>query len=255
MYSSPKQVRELIRQEKITSNTSKILPGYEQANLVILPYEDAYDFMRFCIRNPKPCPLLEVCDKGSPAPSSFIGKDIDLRTDLPLYRIYRNGQLTDKVKNIRSLWNNDMVAFLIGCSFSFDNALTKADIKLKHIENNSNISMYNTNIKCQTAGKFSGNLVVSMRNMPKQDLEKAIEISSRFPLSHGKPIHIGKAEDIGINNISQPDYGDAVPINEGDITAFWACGVTPQAIAMNSKTPFMITHEPGHMLITDNKSL
>ncbi|MGE7690086.1 putative hydro-lyase [Lysinibacillus sp. NPDC097214] len=248
----PNEIRKLIRNQEISGPTSGMSIGFTQANLVILKKEHAFDFLLFCQRNPKPCPLLDVTEPGSFIPSK-IAKNADIRKDIPKYRIYRDGILTEEVLDITDYWEEDMVGFLIGCSFTFETPLLEAGIPIRHIQENCNVPMYKTNIACEKAGVFEGPTVVSMRPMTPEDAIRAIQITSRFPNVHGAPIHIGSPEQIGIMDISKPDFGDAVSIKPGEIPVFWACGVTPQAVAMESKPSIIITHAPGHMLITDIK--
>ncbi|MBM7607473.1 uncharacterized protein YcsI (UPF0317 family) [Lysinibacillus composti] len=248
----PNEIRQMIRKQEITGPTAGMSIGYTQANLAILKKEHAFDFLLFCQRNPKPCPILDVTEPGSFIPAR-IAKSGDIRKDVPKYRIYRDGIFTEEVLDITDYWEDDMVAFLIGCSFTFETPLLEADIPIRHIEENCNVPMYKTNIPCEKAGVFEGPTVVSMRPMTAEDAIRAIQITSRFPNVHGAPIHIGNPEQIGITDISKPDFGDAVTIKPGEIPVFWACGVTPQAVAMESKPSIMITHAPGHMLITDIK--
>ena len=249
---SPREIRNLIRSGKFERPTAGVAPGHVQANLAILPKELSFDFLLFCQRNPKPCPIIEVLEPGevevkSTAPNS------DIRTDIPLYRIYENGILTEEVTDIKKYWRNDLVSFLLGCSFSFETALMNAGIPLSHYENGTNVSMFETNIKTIPAGRFSGPMVVSMRAIPKDKVIKSVQVTSRFPSVHGSPIHIGNPEELGINDISKPDFGDPTEFNGNETPVFWACGVTPQAVAMEAKLPFMITHSPGHMFVTDLK--
>ncbi|MDK2798472.1 MAG: hypothetical protein PWQ70_91 [Clostridiales bacterium] len=245
-----KDIRNQIRLGKIRQPTSGMAKGAVQTNLVILPKEQAFDFLLFCQRNPKPCPLLEVTDVGNWEPKR-IAPGADIRTDVPKYRIYKDGILEQEVDNLVSIWRDDFVAFLLGCSFTFENALLNAGIPVRHIEQGCNVPMYVTNIQCEPAGIFQGPMVVSMRPIKREKLVKAIQVTSRFPAVHGGPIHIGWPELIGIEDIGKPSFGDPVQIREGEIPVFWACGVTPQAVAMKAKPPLMITHAPGHMFITD----
>jgi uncharacterized protein YcsI (UPF0317 family) len=224
--------------------------GYAQANLVILPKEWAYEFLLFCQRNPKPCPLLEVTEVGSPRPAR-LAPDADLRTDLPKYRLYRRGELEAEVREITEHWRDDFVAFLLGCSFTFEAALLAAGIPVRHIEEGCNVPMFITNIECVPAGRFHGPMVVTMRPIPQQKVVRAVQVTGRYPAVHGAPVHIGDPSAIGIDELSKPDFGDAVAIKEGEPPVFWACGVTPQAVAMKVKPDFMITHAPGHMFISD----
>lgn len=252
MVEDVKKIREEIRAGNWTKPTTGLAKGYTQANLVILPKKYAYDFLLFCVRNPKSCPLLEVTDEGSPVPK-LLAPDADLRTDLPKYRIYRNGNVVDEVYHISNYWSDDFVSFLIGCSFTFENALLNSNIPIRYIEEGCNVSMYRTNITSNPAGVFKGPMVVSMRPMKASDVVRAVRITSRFTSVHGAPVHIGDPSEIGIKDLSKPNFGDPVTIYEGEIPVFWACGVTPQAAIMESKPEIVITHAPGHMFITDIK--
>lgn len=250
MNQDVETIRMAIRQGKWSKPTTGLAPGFTQANLVILPKRYAYDFLLFCVRNPKPCPLLEVTDTGSPVPRQT-APEADLRTDLPKYRIYRKGVLEDEVTDISGYWSDDFVSFLLGCSFTFEKALLQSGIPIRHIDEGCNVSMYRTHIPCHPAGMFKGPMVVSMRPMKSRDVIRAVQITSRFPSVHGAPVHIGHPEEIGIRDLTQPDFGDPVTVYEGEVPVFWACGVTPQAVAMASKPDLMITHAPGHMFMTD----
>ena len=250
LTTSPKELRLQIREGELSRNTSGMAPGHIQANLVILPRDLAFDFLLFCHRNPKSCPLLEVVEGGSYQPVES-APGADLRTDLARYRIYRSGRLEAEEENIARYWREDLVSFLLGCSFTFESALLRAGIPLRHIERETNVSMYITSIQTTPAGMFSGPMVVSMRPISRSNIVRAVQVTSRFPAAHGAPVHIGDPEAIGIDDISRPDMGDAVEIREGEVPVFWACGVTPQAVAMSSKPSLMITHSPGHMFITD----
>jgi uncharacterized protein YcsI (UPF0317 family) len=253
---TPKEIRQAIRQARYTGGTAGLAPGYVQANLVILPQAQAYDFLVFCQRNPKPCPLIEVTDPGNPEPAG-VAPGADVRTDVPRYRIYREGKLEAEVTDIVTEWREDFVAFLLGCSFTFEWALLEAGIPLWHVEQGKNVAMWRTSIECRPAGAFHGPMVVSMRPIPSSQLSKAVTASARFPGAHGAPIHIGDPATLGIKDIARPDWGDPQQFKPGDVPVFWACGVTPQAVALASKPPFMLTHSPGHMFITDlpNSSL
>ena len=233
-----------------TGPTAGLAPGNVQANLVILPRTLAHDFLRFAQANPKPCPVLAVGDPGDPTLPG-LARDLDLRTDLPRYRVWRDGVLVDEPTDIKALWRDDLVSFPIGCSFSFEQALIEDGIEIRHISCAANVPMYRTNIPTVPAGPFHGPLVVSMRPMRPADAIRAIQITSRFPAVHGAPVHIGLPEAIGITDINLPDYGDAVPIRPGELPVFWACGVTPQAVIAAVRPEFCITHAPGAMLITD----
>jgi uncharacterized protein YcsI (UPF0317 family) len=227
-----------------------LAPGNVQANLVILPKDLANDFLRFAQANPRPCPVLGVTEVGSPH-LPMLGADLDLRTDLPRYRVWRNGELVAEPTDISDLWRDDLVGFAIGCSFSFEEALIEDGIEVRHITRDCNVPMYRTNVDCVPAGVFHGKLVVSMRPMKPADAIRAVQITSRFPSVHGAPVHIGLPELIGIKDIAKPEYGDAVPVGADELPVFWACGVTPQSVIASAKPEFCITHAPGSMLITD----
>ena len=243
-------MRAKIRSGEWQGPTAGCCDGYVQANLVILPQALAYDFLVFCHRNPKPCPLLEVTDPGD-AEAKTVAPGADLRTDLPKYRVYRGGELAQEVTDLLGVWRDDLVAFLLGCSFTFDVALQRAGVPVRHLEEGKNVSMYITNRSCRSAGVFSGPLVVSMRPIPASLIPRAVEVTARFPLAHGAPVQVADPEAIGIIDLSHPDFGDPVSIRPGEHPVFWACGVTPQAVAMHAKPELMITHAPGHMFITD----
>jgi uncharacterized protein YcsI (UPF0317 family) len=246
-------VRLAARSGALDVPTCGVAPGYVQGNLAILPHEHAEDFLRFCQANPKPCPLIGVGEKGSPAIPA-LGADIDIRTDIPRYRVWRDGMLADEPRDLKTVWRDDLVSFVLGCSFSFEEALLAADVPLRHIERGTNVPMYRTNIPTQRAGCFHGPLVVSMRPMKPADAIRAVQITSRLPSVHGAPIHLGLPEEIGIKDIAKPDYGDPVSIARGELPVFWACGVTPQAAIAAARIPFAITHAPGFMLVTDLKN-
>lgn len=250
----PQQVKDLIRSGEIDYQTSGMCNGYAQANLCILPKEYAFDFLLFCMRNPKPCPILEVGDVGS-REIKTMAQYGDICTDFPKYRIWKNGVLEKEVTDISEYWQDDFVYFLIGCSFSFESELLEADVPVRHIEENRNVPMFNTNIALEPAGKFHGNMVVSMRPIPDELVVKAVNVTAAMPRVHGAPVHIGNPEAIGIEDIFSPDYGDSVTINEGETPVFWACGVTPQNAVIQSKPPIAMTHSPGHMFITDVKNV
>jgi uncharacterized protein YcsI (UPF0317 family) len=242
-----------VRRGEIAGATAGIAFGYVQANLAILPKALADDFFRFCHFNPKPCPLLAASEPGDPRLPT-LGEDLDIRTDLPLYRVWRNGVLVEEVPDIKALWRDDLVAFLIGCSHSFEEALIDNDIPMRHIDQGRTVPMYRTNIQTTPAGPFHGPVVVSMRPLKPVDAIRAVQITTRFPDVHGAPLHIGKPEMIGIRDIAKPDYGDSVEVKDDELPVFWACGVTPQSVIATVKPDFCITHAPGHMLITDLKN-
>lgn len=233
-----------------TGPTSELAPGYAQANLVVLPQRYALDFVRFCVRNPGPCPLLEVTDTGSPHPDA-LAVDADLRTDIPRYRVFRSGECIDEPTDISPYWRDDLVAFLLGCSFTFDWALAAAGLPPAHQEQGKNVPMYITDRSCIDAGPFRGPLVVSMRPFAPNDILRVTEITARFPAMHGAPVHIGDPAALGIANLDAPDFGDAVSIKTDEVPVFWACGVTPQAVVQNVRPSLAIFHSPGHMFITD----
>ncbi|WP_088007297.1 putative hydro-lyase [Indiicoccus explosivorum] len=251
--SSPAELRALIREGKWAAPTSGAANGFIQANLAVLPKELAFDFLLFCQRNPKSCPLIDVTDMGSFTPA-LSAPSADLRTDLPKYRIYRNGELAEERDEVRDLWTEDMVGFLIGCSFTFEEALIANGIPMRHNEEGCNVPMFRTSIPTVKAGGFEGPTVVSMRPIKEEDVVRAVQVTSRFPDVHGAPVQIGNPGKIGITDLNRPDFGDAVTIRDGEVPVFWACGVTPQAVAMHVKPELMITHAPGHMFITDLKS-
>ncbi len=242
--------RAAIRAGEWTRHTSGLADDHVQGNLVILPKAQADDFLRFCQRNPKPCPLLAVTEPGQPGVPQ-LGADIDLRTDLPRYRVWRHGELVDEPTDVRDLWRDDLVSFVIGCSFSFEQALLDAGLPIRHIEQKRNVPMYRTNIATTPAGPFSGPMVVSMRPMRAAAVIRAIQVTSRFPDVHGAPVHLGDPRLIGITDLGRPDYGDPVDVLPDEIPVFWACGVTPQAAITQARPEFCITHAPGAMLITD----
>jgi uncharacterized protein YcsI (UPF0317 family) len=243
-------VRAAIREGRFRGQTGGLAPGYLQGNVAILPAALALDFARFCQRNPKPCPLVGVSDTGDPMLPT-LGRDIDIRTDVPSYNIYRNGALAEQRSQIDDLWQDDSVAFILGCSFSFEEALAAADVPLRHVETNRTVPMYRTSIACVPAGPFRGDTVVSMRPMTPADAIRAVEVTSRYPMTHGTPLHIGDPAEIGIADIDRADWGDAVEIRQNEIPVFWACGVTPQNVVLGAGLELCITHTPGSMLITD----
>ncbi len=242
--------RRAIRRGEWDSHTSGLAPGYAQGNLAILPESLASDFLRFCQRNPKPCPLLAVSEPGDPLLPT-LGEDVDIRSDVPRYRIWRDGQLVEEVSDIRAHWRADLVSFVLGCSFSFEHALIEAGIPLRHVAEGKNVAMYKTNIATRPAGPFHGPMVVSMRPMTAANAIRAVQITARVPAVHGAPVHLGDPALIGIADIERPDFGDAVAVTPGELPVFWACGVTPQAVVMAAAPEFCITHAPGYMLITD----
>jgi len=244
------EVRVACRRGELRGPTPGLALGFVQANLVVLPREWAFDFLLFCQRNPKPCPVLDVTEPGDHE-AKFGAPGSDLRTDLPAYRVWRDGELIEEATDITPHWRDDLVSFVIGCSFTFENALLAAGVPVRHIEQGVNVPMYRTNIACRSAGRFSGPMVVSMRPMVPAQAVRATRICSRFPRAHGAPVHFGDPTAIGIRDITRPDFGDAVKIRDGEVPVFWACGVTPQAALMAAKPPLALTHKPGHMFLTD----
>ena len=253
--SAPEQgsiarARAAIRSGEFTSHTSGLARDHVQGNVVILPKAQADDFLRYCRLNPKPCPVLAVSQPGDPMLPK-LGADIDIRTDVPRYRVWRRGELVDEPTDLRALWRDDLVTFVIGCSFSFEQALLDSGLSLRHVDQNRNVAMYRTNIATESAGPFHGPMVVSMRPLKAKAAIRAIQITSRFPDVHGAPVHLGDPSLIGITDLSKPHYGDAVDVMPDELPVFWACGVTPQAAIAQAKPEFCITHAPGAMLITD----
>ncbi len=249
-YDTPEQLRKDIRKEIWTKPTSGLLRGFIQTNVVILPSIHASDFEQFCISNHKSCPIIEILKPGNPHPSTS-AQQADIRTDIPRYNIYRNGEFEKESLNVTNLWENHFVTFLLGCSFSFEYALQNAGITIKHQQLEKNVAMYVTNIQTVTCQNFSGPMVVSMRPIATSKIQETIAITTLFPNNHGAPIHVGDPSIIGINDFEHPEYGDFTEVSPGETPVFWACGVTPQVIALNAKPSLMITHTPGHMFLTD----
>ncbi|MEM7438262.1 MAG: putative hydro-lyase [Pseudomonadota bacterium] len=247
---SSQAIRRLIRAGEHVSHSAGLAPGKLQCNLAILPEDHALDFLRFCQRNPKPCPVVGVGDTGDPMLPT-LGRDIDIRTDVPCYRVFRDGEYAEEVTDITHLWSNDLVAVALGCSFTFENAFQRAGIPVRHIEMGRNVPMYRTSIKLSPAGPFSGEMVVTMRPLRTDQIDDAKTISGKYPQAHGAPIAIGDPSNIGISDLNRPDYGDPVDVRPGEVPVFWACGVTPQNVLRAAKLPLCVTHAPGHMLITD----
>lgn len=249
-YASPADLRAACRRGEFSGHTSGHVPRHVQGNVVILPRDDAHDFLRYCQRNPKPCPVLAVGEPGDPALPT-LGEGIDMRRDLPRYRVWRDGTLVDEPAEISALWRDDFVSVVLGCSFSFEQALMDEGIRLRHVEQGRNVAMFRTSIATVAAGRFHGPLVVTMRPLVAADAIRAVQITSRYPAVHGAPVHLGDAALIGIRDLAKPDYGDAVEVMPDEIPVFWACGVTPQAALVQARLPLAITHAPGSMLVTD----
>jgi uncharacterized protein YcsI (UPF0317 family) len=248
--SSAAVARAAIRAGQVDGHTSGLAGRHVQGNLVILPASWAGEFLQYCQANPKPCPLLAVTEPGEWSLPT-LGDDIDIRTDVPRYRVWRYGDLINEPTDIRALWRDDLVSFVIGCSFSFEQALADEGVPLRHVEQGRNVAMYRSSLPTVPAGRFSGPMVVSMRPLRAEDAKRAAEITARYPRVHGAPVHIGDPAEIGITNIHRPDYGDSVEIRDDEVPVFWACGVTPQAALAAARPEFCITHAPGAMLITD----
>jgi len=249
-HATGAEIRRRARAGELIGPTAGLALGFVQANLVVVPKELAFDFLLFCQRNPKPCPLLDVTEPGDSEPRQA-APGADLRTDLPRYRVFKNGDMVEEPTDLNNHWRDDLVGFLIGCSFTFESALLEAGLPVRHIETGVNVPMYRTNIACRPAGIFHGPMVVSMRPMTPHQALQAARVCSRFPRAHGAPVHFGNPGAIGVSDLGRPDFGDPVPINAGEVPVFWACGVTPQAVAVEAKPPLLITHKPGHMFVTD----
>jgi uncharacterized protein YcsI (UPF0317 family) len=246
-----RELRDLIRKGEWTTPTSGAAQGYVQANLVMMPQAQAFHFLLFCVRNPKPCPILDVLEPGTVEPA--IAPDADLRSDLPRYRVFENGEFKKEVEDVGAFFEDDMVSFLLGCSFSFENAMLATGLPIRNMEEDKNVSMYVTNIPCRSAGPFSAPMVVSMRPMTPEQAVRAVQVTTRFHLTHGAPVHFGDPQKIGIKDIDAPEFGDPVTIKPGEIPVFWACGVTSQLAATSAPIDRVITHSPGHMLVSDLK--
>jgi uncharacterized protein YcsI (UPF0317 family) len=247
---SATEIRALIRSGIHQGHTAGLAPGKLQCNLAILPEAYALDFLRFCQRNPKPCPVVGVSETGDPKLPT-LGHDIDIRTDVPKYRVFRDGVLSEEVSDINDLWADDLVTVALGCSFTFENALMRAGIPVRHIEQGRNVPMFRSNIALRPAGPFGGEMVITMRPIPEGRVDDAHAISARFPQAHGAPIATGDPAALGIASLDAPDYGDPVEVRAGEVPVYWACGVTPQNVLLQAKLPLCITHSPGHMLISD----
>ncbi|MBC6451976.1 MAG: putative hydro-lyase [Hormoscilla sp. SP5CHS1] len=250
--STAAEVRSRARSGELSAPTPGLAPGYVQANLVVLPKSLAFDFLLFCQRNPKPCPVLDVTDVGNPEPR-LVAPGSDLRTDLPRYRVFQQGELIEETTDIRKIWRDDLVAFLIGCSFTFEAAMLKAGLPVRHLDEGKNVPMYRTTIPCVSAGSFAGRLVVSMRPLSPAQAIQAVQLTTPYTKAHGAPVHLGDPAAIGITQLDAPDFGDAVTLRDGEIPVFWACGVTTQATIGQTQPELAITHAPGHMFVTDLK--
>jgi len=251
--ADPRAVRLAARSGAFAGVTAGLAPGHVQGNVCILPRAFAEDFRRYCERNPKPCPLIGVSEPGDPRLPE-LGQDLDIRSDVPRYRVFRDGVLAGEVADVSDLWTNDMVAFVIGCSFSFEEALIDAGIPLRYVSQGKNVAMYLTSIQTEPSGPFRGPMAVSMRPLVAADAIRAIQITSRFPRAHGAPVHIGKPDLIGISDLDRPFAGDRIDVGPDELPVFWACGITPQAAVLRARPPICITHAPGHMLVTDRRN-
>lgn len=249
----PKEIRALIRKGEFRDHTMKIAEGYTQANMAVVPKKYALEFMIFCQRNPRPCPVLEVTEPGI-STLQFLSDNADLKTDIPQYRVFKNGECIDEPFDVKAYWRDDLVAFLLGCSATFDHVLSAAGIELRHFEEEKVPSVYITNVECETAGPFKSPLVVSERPIKIRQLNQVIQITSRYPLMHGAPVHVGNPKRIGIEDMSKVDWGEPSVVLEDEIACFWACGVTPQTAAVNAKLDLMITHYPAKMFISDRRN-
>lgn len=250
LLADARDARRAIRRGEWRGHTSGLAPAHVQGNLVVLPGDLAFDFLRFCQANPKPCPLLAVSEPGARGLST-LGADLDVAADVPRYRVFEDGVLTAEVADVSHLWRDDFVSFVLGCSFSFEAALIEAGIPLRHVAQGRNVAMFRTDIATVPAGPFHGSMVVSMRPMVAADAIRAVQVTARMPAVHGAPVHLGDPSLIGIADLGRPDYGDPVEVAPGEIPVFWACGVTPQAVVAAARPSLCITHAPGHMLITD----
>lgn len=248
--TSPADLRAAARRGTWRGTTGGHCAGYQQANLVILPQEVAAEFAAFCTRNPVPCPLIEITPPGDPEPT-HAAPGADLRTDLPGYRVYRNGVLAEQRGDIRDLWQDELVAFLLGCSLTVEHALIEAGVPVRNVALGTMVPMFVSNLSCVPAGRFRGPMVVSMRPIPAAQVDLVRALSARYPHAHGAPVHVGAPEAIGIADLDRPDYGEPVPIHANEVPVFWGCGVTPQAVAIAAGVDFMITHEPAQMFVTD----
>lgn len=250
-YSLPAELRRAIREQRCTGPTAGLARGYAQANLVILPAQYADDFATFCRRNPRPCPLIAQTEPGNPCPTD-VAPDSDLRTDVPRYRVFLNGEpQSEEPLDIRSLWRDDFVAFLLGCSFTFEDALIKANLTPRHVLEGRNVPMFRTSLACEPAGPFKGPLVVSMRPYTAEQVANVVRITEQFSSMHGGPVHIGDPQVLGITDLARPDFGDAVTIRDDEIPMFWACGVTPQLALAAARPEICVTHSPGCMFVMD----
>src|SRR2546422_4396935 len=248
--NDPREVRRAIRRGEHSGHTAGLAPGYVQGNVCILSREYAEEFVLFCERNPKPCPLLAASQPGE-AQLPTLGEDLDIRTDVPRYRVFRDGEPVADVGDIRALWREDLVAFVLGCSFSFEQALLEAGLRLRYVEEGKNGPMCRPSIDTAPAGRLSGQPGACNRPSQPADAIRAIEITSRYPRVHGAPGHVGRPDLIGIEDLARPWAGDPTEVREDELPLFWACGITPQSVVLEARPSLCITHAPGHMLVTD----
>ncbi len=246
---TPHVFRQHVRTGEFTGHTSGVCDGFLQANILIVPSRVASDFHRYCTSNPRPCPLVSVSKLGEPSLPE-LGKYIDIRTDLPGYRIFADGNVAE-ASDIADVWRDDLVTFALGCSFTFERVLLNNGIHLWHVENGRNVAMYRTNMMTEPVGPFSGPMVVSMRPIGRDMIKKTIRICGDFPNAHGAPVHWGDPSAIGIDDLDAPEWGDTAPVAEGEVPVFWACGVTSQVSLEKADLDFCISHKPGCMLVTD----
>ena len=241
----------LFRTGQYTGRTSSFSQGYVQGSLYILPEEYALDFATYCHRNPKACPLLAIGLVGDPY-LPVLGQDLDVRTDVPRYRVMQDGEVIDEPTDIRNLWRDDFVSFVVGCSFSFEHALTMSGVSLRECARGDNVVMYQTNIDTFPAGPFGGKLIVTMRPLVPAQAIQAIQVTSHFQNSHGAPVHIGVPEHIGISDLESPLFNAKPPqMRPDELPVFWACGVTALFAVKHARPSMCIMHKPGSMVIAD----
>jgi len=243
-------IRTSIRNSEYLGCTSGLAPNLVQGNLVIMEESYANEFIQYCRQNPKPCPVIGVSKAGDVSIPELCD-DLDIRVDVPEYCIFQNGELKGSVPHIKGYWNENMVSIVLGCSFSFEDALIQAGLNVRNIDMGVNVSMFETNVATQATENFSGNMVVSMRPYKQSQIEQVVETTEPFTMAHGAPVHIGNPEGIGVTELNNPQYGSPVTIKEDEIPVFWGCGVTTQKAIEQAQLPLVITHAPGKMLITD----
>ncbi|WP_280461431.1 D-glutamate cyclase family protein [Nocardia carnea] len=242
----PRELRKRIVRGEWTTPTAGILDDYQQANLVVIPDSAAADFRKYCAANPDVCPLLATTDPGDPL-LTYDACTVDLRTALPRYRVWRNGALVAEPADILDHWRDDAVAFALGCSHTFDAPLRRIGVPVPR----SAPPVYVTDRPTTPAGIFGGPLAVSMRPVPESLIAAAVELTARYPTGHGAPVQIGSAAELGIADLSTPDFGVYAGVPDGCVPVFWACGVTPQMALPDLGLDYAITHFAGHMLVLD----